>query len=182
MKRKVLRKQYNTHDCMVCGLRNRSGLQARFYELEGGEVAGVFRPSSDHQGYPGRLHGGILSSLLDETIARAVNVKEPEVWSVTMELKVRYRKPVPMMEEVHAIGRVTRDTRRVYEGSAEIVLPDGTVAVEATGRFMKLPFASIADFDLEGRDWQAEDPLHERDEIDLPQATGRRRASEGGAE
>lgn len=169
MERRVLRKQYNTHHCMVCGLENRSGLKARFYELENGEIGGTFRPLPDHQGYPGRLHGGIASSLLDEVIARTIHVMEPETWAVTVELNVKYRRPVPMDEEVRAVGRLTRDTRRLFEGSAEIRLANGEVAVEATGRFMKLPFSSISDLTLEGIDWQADDPDGQRDFLDIPE-------------
>ena len=100
-----------------------------------------------------------------------MNLREPETWAVTVELNVRYRKPVPMGQEVHAVGRLTRDTRRIFEGSAEILLPNGDVAVEATGRFMKLPFSSIADLDLATLNWQADDPEGWRDEIELPQST-----------
>lgn len=168
MERRVLKKQYNTHHCMVCGLQNRSGLKARFYEMENGEICGTFHPMPDHQGYPGRLHGGVASSLLDEVIARTINVLEPETWAVTVELDVKYRKPVPMDREVRAVGRLTRDTRRLFEGRAEIRLENGDVAVEATGRFMKLPFSSITDLDLAGSDWQADDPEGRRDSIDIP--------------
>ncbi len=169
MRRLVLKKQYNTHHCMVCGLQNRSGLRARFYELENGEIGGTFLPTPDHQGYPGRLHGGVASSLLDEVIARTINVLEPETWAVTVELDVKYRKPVPMDREVTAVGRLTRDTRRLFEGRAEIRLANGDVAVEATGRFMKLPFSSISDAAIVGGDWQADDPEGQRDFLDIPE-------------
>lgn len=169
MLRRILKKQYNTRHCMVCGLENRSGLHARFYELENGEICGSFVPQADHQGYPGRLHGGVASSLLDEVIARAANVLEPDIWAVTVELNVRYRRPVPIDRAVKAVGRLTRNSRRLFEGTGEIRLESGEVAVEATGRFMKLPFASIADVDLAGVDWQAADPDGERDAIDVPE-------------
>jgi uncharacterized protein (TIGR00369 family) len=171
MKRQVLKKQYNTHHCMVCGLDNRSGLKARFYELDNGEVLGTFTPLPDHQGYPGRLHGGMASALLDETIARTINLLEPETWAVTVELNVRYRKPVPMDCDVVSVGRLTRDTRRIFEGKAEILLENGEVAVEATGKFMKLPFSSISDKDLIGSDWQAFDPEGQRDDFDVPETS-----------
>lgn len=169
MRHRIVKKQYNTHHCHVCGLSNRSGLHARFYELENGDVAGVFVPQPDHQGYPGRLHGGIAASLLDEAIARTANVAQPDLWAVTVELDVRYRRPVPMDAEVMAVGSLTRDTRRLFEGRGVILLPDGEVAVEATGKFMKLPFSAIADLDLEHTDWQPDDPEGQRAEIEIPE-------------
>jgi len=51
----------------VCGVENASSLKARFYELDDGELLGVFAPLEEHQSYPGRLHGGISAAVLDES-------------------------------------------------------------------------------------------------------------------
>lgn len=137
--------------CVVCGNSNPFSLKARFLELDTGELVGLFTPREEHQSYPGRLHGGVASAILDETIGRAVNVTDHEAWGVTVELTLKYRKPVPIDDEVRAIARITRDSRRLFEGSGEIILADGTVAVEATGRYLKMPIERIAqgDFDAE---------------------------------
>ena len=136
---------------MVCGTENSSGLHAAFYELEGGELLGVFEPRDEFQGYPGRLHGGIASTILDETIGRAISIGDPKVFGVTLELTVRYRKPVPLDRPVRAIGRITNDPGRMFEGTGEIVLDDGTVAVEAQGRYLRMPIERIAEGDFESQ-------------------------------
>jgi uncharacterized protein (TIGR00369 family) len=141
--------------CMVCGTENGAGLGARFFELEGGELLGVFMPRTEHQGYPGRLHGGIASALLDETIGRAISIGDPSTFGVTVELTVRFRKPVPLDGEVRAIARITRDSSRLFEGTGEILLEDGTVAVSASGRYMRLPIERIAESDFE-TEWRAD--------------------------
>jgi uncharacterized protein (TIGR00369 family) len=148
---KIVAAQNVSRMCMVCGVDNAAGLRARFFELDTGELAGVFIPREEHQGYPGRLHGGIASTILDETIGRAINIADADAWGVTVELTVRYRKPVPLDGEVRAIARITKDSGRLFEGSGEIVLDDGTVAVEARGRYLRLPIEKIAegDFDAE---------------------------------
>lgn len=148
MKRKVLAAQNVSSMCLVCGRDNPSSLKARFYELEGGELLGVFAPLEIHQSYPGRVHGGVITAMLDETIGRAVNVDDPDAWGVTAELTVRFRKPVPLGEEVRVLGRITRDSRRLFEGSGEIILADGTVAAEATGRYMKMGIDKITEGDF----------------------------------
>jgi uncharacterized protein (TIGR00369 family) len=153
---KVVGAQNVSRMCVVCGIQNRSSLKARFYELDNGELLGVFSPLREHQSYPGRLHGGIASAMLDETIGRAINISDPEAWGVTVELTVRYRKPVPLDGEVRAIGRITRDSTRIFEGSGEIVLADGTVAVEASGKYMKLPIDAIAEGDFSS-EWFADE-------------------------
>ena len=142
--------------CLVCGVENSAGFKARFFEVEGGELVGVFRPRAEHQGYPGRLHGGLASALLDETIGRAINVADTQVWGVTAEFTVKFRKPVPLDREVRAIGRITRDRGRVFEGSGEIVLEDGTVAVEAQGKYVKLPLDGIVNTDFGETQWFAD--------------------------
>lgn len=156
MDRKIVGAQNVSRMCMVCGTDNRSGLNARFFELESGELAGVFSPLPDHQGYPGRLHGGIASTLLDETVGRAISITHADVWGVTIELNVRFRKPVPLDEPVKAFGRITKDGARSFEGTGEIVLSDGTVAVEASGRYLKLPIDRIAGESFADDEWFAD--------------------------
>jgi len=151
--------------CLVCGRDNLLGLKARFYELEGGELLGVFQVREEHQSYPGRLHGGIASAILDETIGRALGLTEPNAWGVTIELSMKYRKPVPTGREIRAIGRVTKDARRIFEGTGEIVLDDGSVAVEATGRYLRQPIERITKGALAG-DWLT-DERDRPDEIEL---------------
>lgn len=151
----VERKQPNSKMCLVCGMKNPFGLKAFFYELEDGEVMAVFRPREEHQSYPGRLHGGISAAILDETIGRAGMIKYgEEVWGVTLEFKIRFRKAVPLDVELRVLGRITRESNRSFEGTGEILLPDGSVAVEGTGRYLKLPIEKIADFDVEEQEWR----------------------------
>ncbi len=162
MNRKVVGAQNVSRMCMVCGRDNDSSLKARFYELEDGELLGVFTPLTEHQGYPGRLHGGMASTLLDETMGRAINTLEPDAWGVTVRLSVKYRKPVPLDRDVRAIARITKVGSRLFEGAGEIVLDDGSVAVEATGTYMKLPIDRISegDFDLEWFADERDAPTH----------------------
>lgn len=69
---KITGKQHNSNLCFICGLQNISGLKASFFETEGKELIATFMPTEEHQSYSGRLHGGIASAILDETIGRAI--------------------------------------------------------------------------------------------------------------
>jgi len=143
--------------CFVCGMKNPVGLKVFFYEQPDGSVLARFIGREEHQGYPGRMHGGVISGIMDETIGRAIMVgrgSNPRVWGVTAELRLRFRQPVPLGVELTAVGRITRDTRLLFEGEGELLLPDGTVAVEARGRYVKLPLERIADFDPEQIEWR----------------------------
>jgi len=148
MARKVLGAQNVSRMCMVCGRDNPFSLKARFYELEGGELLGVFELQDIHQSYPGRVHGGVVTAMLDETIGRAVAIGDPDAFGVTVDLSVRFRKPVPIAGELRVIARITKDSTRLFEGSGELVLEDGGVAAEASGRYMRMPIDRIADGDF----------------------------------
>jgi len=153
MKHKVVKKQNNSARCMVCGLENKFTLGSRFYELENGELAVTFRSQDWHQGYPGRLHGGIAAAVLDELIGRALCIEEPGMWGVTVELSVKYKKPVPTEEDLKAVARITNNSRKIFEGTGELMLPDGTVAVSAWGKYIKMPIEKISGRDFSEKEW-----------------------------
>lgn len=163
MKLKVTKKQHNSKMCFVCGLKNIAGLQASFFETEGSNLVATFTPSSQHQSYPGRLHGGIASAILDETIGRAIMIgSDTEIWGITLKLTMEYHKPVPLDTELRVVGRVDEQNSRFFTGSGEILLPNGEIAVSARARYMKAPLEKIADFDFVSNEWtvvpQDDDP------------------------
>lgn len=169
MRLKVERKQRNSKMCLVCGLKNGAGLHTSFHEMENGELVALFTPREEHQGYPGLLHGGMTTAILDETIGRAIMISHPtDMWGVTVGVQVRFRRPVPLGQELRVVGRVTKDTRRFFEGSGELYLPDGQVAAEATGRYMRLPLDRITDFDFETQEWRVNDSPDDPATVEIP--------------
>ncbi len=169
MKHRVTNKQPNSRMCLVCGMSNPLGLKAFFYETDQREVIAVFQPREEHQSYPNRLHGGIASAILDETIGRAVmHGLEEAVWGVTVELVTRFRKPIPLDRELRVVGRITRDRRRFFEGTGEIVLADGSVAVTAEGKYLKQPLASITDEAFKDSEWWVVRSQHDPEAFDIP--------------
>jgi acyl-coenzyme A thioesterase PaaI-like protein len=154
MRYKIVRKQYNSKSCFVCGLKNSSGLHASFYETESGELIATFLPTLEHQSYPGRLHGGVASAILDEAIGRSVMVgNDKEIWGLTVELNLTYKKPVPLGVELKVVARMTEENSRFFQGTGEILLPGGETAVMAKGKYLKAPLEKIADFDPVLNEW-----------------------------
>lgn len=143
-KLKVLRKQSNSNMCIICGINNPNGVKAPFYEMEDGTVVSLFNFSSTHQSYPERTHGGLISAMIDEIVGRAIWITEPETWGVTMELKIRYRKPVPYDKTLKAIGQINKITRRTFEGTGKILDLDGNVLAEGEAIYFKLPLSKIS--------------------------------------
>lgn len=153
MKYRIVKKQHNSRMCFTCGLKNDAGLKAAFYELETKELAAIFTPREEHQGYPGRLHGGVAGAILDETIGRAILIHHENVWGVTVELTTKYLKPIPLDEEIRVVGRITKDSSRLFEGTGEIILKNGEIAVKGFGKYIKMPLDKISAFDEENEEW-----------------------------
>ncbi len=157
-----MNKQPNSYHCFICGVKNVAGVQVAFYETTDPdgtpEVFARFTAREVHQGYPGRMHGGVATGILDETIGRAINIgageAAPQFWGVTVEIALRFQQPVPLGVELTARGRITQTNRRLFEGTGELYLPDGTVAVTATGKYIKMTLDGIADVDGEALGWQ----------------------------
>lgn len=120
--------------CFACGKDNPIGLAMTFTE-EGGDYVCHWTPRPEHQGWSRILHGGIVSTLLDEVMTwRLVSLGKRVV---TAEMTVRLKQPTPLDEELTIRARVTASRRRFHEVEAEIALPDGTVTATATGKFIE---------------------------------------------
>ena len=149
-----MKKQPNSRMCFICGERNHAGLHLRFYEQSDGTILAKFTGRDHHQSYPGRMHGGVITAALDETIGRAIMIQYGEdIWGVTAELNVRFLKPVPLDTPLTIVGRITLDKSRMFEGAGQLLLPDGTVAADCVGKYVKMDITKIADFNVETEEW-----------------------------
>ena len=167
MRYRVKAKQENSKMCLVCGLKNSFGLRTSFYTLENDELLAVFTPMEEHQSYPGRLHGGIATAILDETVGRAIMINYQDFWGVTIEFTTRYRKPIPLSEEIRVVGRITKNSRRYFEGTGEILLKDGSIAAEGRGKYLRLPLEKIADFDFGEQEWKVVPSQDDPEEVEI---------------
>ena len=141
--------------CFACGPRNPYGLKLHF-ERDGDRIVSRFTALEEYQGFPGYLHGGIITALLDEVMSR-VSIVNQNRWSMTAGIDVHFRKPVFIGQEVTAVAEHLESNRRVVTAQAELILPDGTVAAKATGRFFHVPEERLAemtsDYPALARDW-----------------------------
>jgi acyl-coenzyme A thioesterase PaaI-like protein len=131
-----MKRQPGSKMCFVCGRENPIGLHVPFF-VDGETVVAEFVPQPEHQGYPGVMHGGLVTTLLDETIGRAAFLRD--MWAVTGRLEVRFRRSVPIGEKITITSRITRIRNNVIEAEGEVRLADGTVAVEGRGLYIKVP-------------------------------------------
>jgi acyl-coenzyme A thioesterase PaaI-like protein len=117
--------------CFACGPKNPFGLKLRFREQDDTYIS-EFTGQPQHQGYDGIMHGGIVSTLLDEIMARYLYAKGMN--AVTARLEIRYNKPTPIGVPLLLKGRITKSKGRLYETEGTIELPDGTVTAQGTAK------------------------------------------------
>lgn len=141
---KVISKQNNSKDCLICGLANESGVKASFYNMEDGSVGSLFTFKFNHQSYPDRVHGGMISALLDELAGRALWVTEPNLVGVTGSLIVKFKKPVPYEVELKGRGVITSRRGKVFIANAQILDKNNVVLAESTATYVIIPNSQIA--------------------------------------
>ena len=117
--------------CFACGPKNPFGLKLSFREQDDTYLS-EFTGQQQHQGYDGIMHGGIVSTLLDEIMARYLYAKGMN--AVTARLEIRYNKPTPIGVPLLLKGRITKNKGRIYETEGTIELPDGTVTAQGTAK------------------------------------------------
>ena len=121
------------HNCFACGRTNPIGMRLQI-ELGDGTARTEWAGGQDFEGWEGKLHGGILATLLDEVMAWAPSSYDS--WAVTAEMNIRYRSPANPGERLTAEARVVNRRRRIYEVHGEVHGADGRMIVEADGRFL----------------------------------------------
>jgi len=121
--------------CFACGQANPKGLHLTF-RFEGEEYVCDFTPAPEYQGWTDILHGGIVSTVMDEVMTRLL--WERGISAMTAELTVRLKRPTPVGRPLRARARLVAQRRRLYETEAELTLEDGTVAATATGKFLQV--------------------------------------------
>jgi len=117
--------------CFACGRHNPIGLKLNF-EWQGERYVTRFLPKPEHQGYAGIVHGGILSTLLDEAMARLAYVKGYD--AVTAEMALSFRKPVYVGEQLTISGWINSKRGRILLCSAEARNEQNELVATAKGK------------------------------------------------
>lgn len=122
--------------CFACGQQNDAGLKLRF-RREGHRIIADYHPQERYQGFPGILHGGVLATMLDETMSRTGALRRE--WLMTGKLDIRYRRPAPVDQPLLVWGEIVRERHGAVDAVGAVELPDGTVLANARGMFLRLP-------------------------------------------
>lgn len=123
--------------CFVCGTENPQSMGVRWFIQEDGSIYGEVTLDIHQQGPPRHGHGGASAALLDEAMGCAVWAAGHMV--LAANLNVDFRRPVPLGVPLKIMALVVDKSGRKVYTRAEIVLPDGQVAVKSTGLFVEAP-------------------------------------------
>jgi acyl-coenzyme A thioesterase PaaI-like protein len=89
--------------------------------------------TDDLEGYPGLLHGGVISLVFDSAMANCMFARGYR--AVTAELSVKFANPVSLGTEAQITANIVKDMHPLYVLEAQL-LQSGSVKARATGKFM----------------------------------------------
>jgi uncharacterized protein (TIGR00369 family) len=122
--------------CFGCGLANPGGLRLEFFLAQDSSVVSMTAVESAFDGHPGYLHGGIIATLLDETMSKSLRARG--LATMTRELKIDYLRPIPSGTPLRMEGRVARSEGRKHWTEAKILNGHGTVLAQGAGLFIEV--------------------------------------------
>jgi uncharacterized protein (TIGR00369 family) len=125
----------HTRSCFVCGESNPIGFKLRL-ETDGRVVQTRLVPTSEHTGFKTTVHGGLVSTLLDEMMAWACALQTRR-FAFCAELTVRFLLPVRPNVEIVAQGElVTNRRNKLFEAKSEIRDLSGQRLATGTGKYL----------------------------------------------
>lgn len=122
--------------CFGCGPANPVGLHLEFLLAEDGMVVCLATIPDTYEGPRGYLHGGIIATLLDETMSKAV--RSHNLVAMTRHMEVDYKRPVPSGSPIRLEGRVYHHEGRKHWAEANLLAADHTVLAHSKGLFIEV--------------------------------------------
>jgi len=122
--------------CFACSPNHPRGLRLQFHANEKSEMIADWIPESDLEGYQGVIHGGIVSTVLDEAMAKVVSASGMK--GVTGELRVRFRLPVNSGKKVCIRGWIERKSRLMVKTEASVTAADGRELAHGWATFLPM--------------------------------------------
>ncbi len=122
--------------CIACGMTNAHGLHLRFETENDGSVKASFQCHETLEGYPGILHGGIISMILDSAMGNCMFSRGQA--TVTVEMNTKFRHPVLTGRLATVSAKVTRVSHPLYLLEAQII-QEGEIKAIGKGKFYDQP-------------------------------------------
>jgi uncharacterized protein (TIGR00369 family) len=125
--------------CFACGKLNPDGLQLKFAKFDD-HVEAYFDCTEKYQGWNGIIHGGIVSTLIDEVMYHAI-LDKPD--ALTAEMTVRFMKPLRVGTKARLLGFVDGINGRIINTRGEVYDENGVLIAKGTARYMIVRKGSV---------------------------------------
>ena len=123
--------------CFACGKENENGLHLDFsFFEEEKRMETTFIPSDTYQGWKGVLHGGIIATLVDESMAKLA--QRLGYRALTASLDIRFKNVAKTSAPLHVSAEIVKHTKKLLYAKALATRRDGGVIAEAEARLMIL--------------------------------------------
>jgi len=130
---KTVRTQVHPY-CFVCSQSNPMGLGLEFTVHDDGSVSASLHGHPALEGFGGCLHGGMIASLLDGAMTNCLFAHGRV--AMTGDLRVRYRKPVLVGQEMIIRAWITDSQPPLHLLEAELK-QEGCIKAIASAKFME---------------------------------------------
>ena len=125
------------YNCFGCSPNNPFGLHMEFYE-DGDYIVSNWHPERNYQGWVDTMHGGVLSTLIDETCGWVVT-RKMQTSGFTTNLNVKFRKAVSTNEPLLTIrANITKQMRNMLFIHAELTNSQGELCVEGDATYFMM--------------------------------------------
>ncbi len=121
--------------CFVCGEDNDIGLKAKFYFKDGKAIT-EYITRRKFEGYQNVFHGGIISTLLDEVMIKALLAQD--IFTMTVEITVKFRKIVSIGEKLFFEGELDKQKGKLIFTKGLVKTKNGDIVASATGKYLKV--------------------------------------------
>lgn len=121
--------------CFVCGEKNEIGLKAKFFFKDGKAVT-EYVTDKKFEGYKNVFHGGIISTLLDEVMIKALLAQD--IYCMTVELTVKFLKIAKTGEKLFFEGELVRQKSKLLFTKGSVKNKDGEIIASATGTYLRV--------------------------------------------
>jgi uncharacterized protein (TIGR00369 family) len=129
------------HGCFGCGVLNAIGLNMRFFTNDEHEAVCHVTVPERFQGPHGFVHGGVIASMLDEAMSKAIHASPHgfKAMAMTRHMETNYLRPVPLGTRVVIRARQARVEGRKH--FCEATVSDESGQALATGKALFIAIA-----------------------------------------
>jgi uncharacterized protein (TIGR00369 family) len=126
------------HGCFGCGRDNPCGVALEF-TVQGEKVTATYNPKDVHVGFKGVVHGGVVTTLLDEAMWWAIAAEHKQN-TFTAQITVEFKRPVEHHKSYIVEGSVVEERKgRIFRAQGQVVDNQGNLYAMGLGTFIKAP-------------------------------------------